>query len=92
MVSDAPVRVIECNELLASCVVEVQRTPMTSRFRRRDQGESILVATGLAGREKACRDFLEFRLCLLADSVWFDVETSHDAEMSLDGLSLLFAP
>jgi hypothetical protein len=90
--SDAQARVIEWKEFLESCVVEVQRTPTMARLRLRDQGESILAATDLARREKTCCGFLEFRLSLLSDAVWLEIETCLDAELSLDELSLLFAP
>jgi hypothetical protein len=86
---DVKARVNEWREFLKTYVVESRRTSSTARLRLRDEGESVLAATELARREKTCCAFFEFRLSILTDAIWLEIEISDDAGISLDELSFL---
>jgi hypothetical protein len=88
---DAVVRVDEWKAFLEKNVVEIDRTTQLVRLRLRDQGDSVLSATDLAQREKACCAFLDFRIAILAEAVWLEVAIPVDAGVTLNDLSLLFA-
>jgi hypothetical protein len=89
---DARDRGDEWRRLRNTHVVEVERTASSARLRLRDGGEAILAATDLAQREKECCAFFEFRLLILADAVWLEVEVPDDVDLSLDELSFLTTP
>lgn len=86
---DARVRVNEWGEFLKTRVVEVGRSTFSARLRLRDESESILLATDLAQREKTCCAFFEFRLSIVADAIWLEIEIPNDAGSSLDELAFL---
>lgn len=89
---DAKDRIGEWSTLLNTHVVKVERTSSSARLRLRDDSEAILVAIDLAQREKECCDFFEFRLLILANAVWLEVEVPGAADVSLDDLSFIAAP
>jgi len=86
---NARVRVNEWREFLETCVVEVERSSFSARLRLRDESESILLAADLAQREKTCCAFFEFRLSILADAIWLEIEIPDDVGVTLDGLAFL---
>lgn len=85
-VDDAASRVEEWQRFLADCVVEVERTGASGRLRLRDDDDAVLIATDLARREKACCAFFEFRLALLPEGVWLEVDGPPEAAPVLDEL------
>jgi MerR family transcriptional regulator, copper efflux regulator len=89
---DAKVRIDEWSALLKTHGVTVERTSSSARLRLRDGAEAILVAIDLAQREKECCAFFEFRLVILANAVWLEVEVPGDADVTLDDLSLMTTP
>ncbi len=88
---DAVLRVDEWKSFLERSVAETDRTSRLVRMRLRDEGDSVLAATDLAQREKACCAFLDFRIAILAEAVWLEVAIPVDAGVTLDELSFLFA-
>jgi MerR family copper efflux transcriptional regulator len=84
--NDADTRVEEWRQFLHHRVIEVERSHRSARLRLEDGDDAVLVATGLARREKACCPFFEFRLQLLPEAVWLEVEAPDDAAAILDGL------
>jgi hypothetical protein len=88
---EAAARAHEWRAFLETHVVEVQRTSSIAHLRLRDESDSLLVATDLARREKACCAFFEFRLTILADAFWLDVEIPDDAGITLDDVSFFTA-
>jgi MerR family copper efflux transcriptional regulator len=83
---DADVREDEWQQFLRYRVVEVVRSARSARLRLQDGDDSLLVATDLARREKACCPFFEFRLVLLPEAVWLEVEAPDEAVAILDAL------
>lgn len=59
---------------------------MTACLRLVDDEDTLLCAADLARREKVCCPFLEFRLVLLCEAVWFEIEVPEDAASLLEGL------
>jgi hypothetical protein len=84
--NDADVRVDEWQQFLRHRVVEIIRSDRSARLRLQDGDDSLLVATDLARREKACCPFFEFRLVLLPEAVWLEVGASDEAVAVLDAL------
>lgn len=84
--SDAGARVEEWKHFVNARVVETARDEGTVRLRLEDGEDTLLCAADLARREKACCPFFEFRLVLLAEAVWLEVEAPEDAAAILDGL------
>lgn len=84
---DTTTRVDEWRQLLESSVVEVMRTDTSARLVLMGGDDAILAAIDLARREKACCAFFEFRLVLLPDAVWLEVEAPPEAAAILDGIT-----
>jgi hypothetical protein len=76
----------EWRQLLNGQVLEVERIDGTARLRLRDGDAAVLTATDLARREKACCPFFDFRLALLAEATWLEIEAPAEAASILDGL------
>lgn len=85
-VDTADARVEEWRRFLDARVVEVERLETAARLRLEGCEETTLVAIDLARREKACCPFFEFRLLLLPDSIWLEIEAPDEAASVLDGL------
>ena len=83
---DAGARVEEWRHFLNHRVVEIARGEGSARLRLEDGEDTLLVAADLARREKACCPFFEFRLVLLPEAAWLEVEAPDDAAAMLDGL------
>ncbi len=77
----------EWRQFLDSSVVEVVRSHTSARLRLIGGEDVILTAVDLARREKACCEFFEFRLELLADVVWLEVDAPVEASTLLDALT-----
>jgi MerR family copper efflux transcriptional regulator len=83
---DAGARVEEWRQFVSRRVVEIARNDGSARLRLEGGDDALLAATDLARREKACCPFFDFRLLLLADAVWLEVEAPDDAAGILDEL------
>lgn len=83
---DATARVAEWQGFLERDVAEIVRTPGSARLRLEDRDDAVLRATDLARREKGCCAFFDFRLVLLPDAVWLEVDAPDQAVPILDGL------
>lgn len=80
----ADARLAEWQQFVDTRVQEVERAGAVARLRFEPSDEAVLAAANLARREKACCAFFEFRLTLLAENVWLEIEAPA-AEL-LDGL------
>jgi hypothetical protein len=67
-------------------VLEVARGEHSARLRLEDGSDALLAATDLARREKACCSFFDFRLEILAEAIWLEVEAPPGAAAILDGI------
>ena len=85
-VDDAPARGEEWRRFVAGSVVDVERSGTSARLRLRDGDEALLVAADLARREKTCCAFFEFRLALLPEGIWLEVDGPAEAAPILDEL------
>ena len=83
---DAGVRVDEWRQFVNRRVVEVARSERSARLRLEDGSDALLVATDLARREKACCPFFDFRLEILPEAIWLEVEAPLEAAAILDRL------
>ena len=83
---DGVARVQEWRAFAHDHIVDTERTSHAARLRLRDGTDAVLAATDLARREKACCPFFEFRLLLLTDAIWLEVDAPNDAKAVLDGL------
>jgi len=83
---DASARGDEWRRFVASCVVEVERTETGARLRLHDDDDAVLIAADLARREKACCAFFDFRLALVPEGVWLEVDGPAEAAPVLDEL------
>jgi MerR family copper efflux transcriptional regulator len=83
---DKSFRGAEWRHFLETCVTEVVRSDTLARLRLIDGDDVILAATDLARREKDCCAFFDFRLDLLSDEVWLEVEAPLEAAALLDDL------
>ncbi|MGH3733525.1 MAG: hypothetical protein ACRDVC_09170 [Acidimicrobiales bacterium] len=82
-------RIEEWRALLVGDVLEAVRTSTSVRFRLRSNDEAVLRSIELSRREKACCAFFDFRLVVLSNSIWLEVEAPEDADSILDGLFAL---
>jgi hypothetical protein len=85
-VDDAASRGEEWRRFVAGSVVAVERSGTSARLRLRDGDDAVLGAADLARREKACCAFFEFRLALLPEGIWLEVDAPADAAPVLDEL------
>jgi hypothetical protein len=76
----------EWRRFVARDVDEIAREPGSARLRLHDRASAVLVATDLARREKECCPFFDFRLLLLPDAVWLEVDAPGGAGPILDQL------
>jgi hypothetical protein len=83
---EADTRVEEWRRFVTRRVVEVARSNESVRLRLEDGNDALLLATDLARREKVCCPFFDFRLVLLPEAVWLEVEAPEEAAAVLDGL------
>ena len=83
---DATARVAEWQGFLERDVAEIVRTPGSARLRLEARDDAVLRATDLARREKGCCAFFDFRLVLLPDAVWLEVDAPDQAAPILDEL------
>jgi hypothetical protein len=67
-------------------VAEAVRKQHGVLLRLQDGDDAVLIATDLARQEKACCPFFEFRLVLLPEAVWLEVDAPDDAASVLDEL------
>lgn len=79
-------RIEEWRELIGRHTTEAVRTTTGVRIRLHDDDQAVLRAVDLARREKACCAFFDFRLELLTESVWLEVQAPEDAASILDAL------
>jgi hypothetical protein len=84
----AQARVEDWQRFLSDHVAETARTQHGVRLRLQDGDDAVLVATDLARQEKACCPFFEFRLVLLPEAVWLEVDTPDDAGPVLELFTL----
>jgi len=89
---DATDRVEEWRTLVGDDVADAIRTADGVRFRLCDNDHAVLRAIDLCRREKSCCGFFDFRLVLLTDAVWLEIEAPNDAAPILDGLFALQQP
>jgi hypothetical protein len=85
-VDDGSSRLEEWRQFLQHHVIEIDRLSTSARLRLSDDDQAVLAATDLARREKACCAFFDFRLVLLSEAVWLEVEAPEEAAPFLDGL------
>jgi hypothetical protein len=83
---DTTARFDEWQQFLIGDVVEIARTGTVARLRLKEGDGALLGAADLARREKACCAFFEFRLVLLPEAVWLEVEAPDEATPILDEL------
>jgi len=83
---DAGARVEEWQHFVNNRVAEIARSEGSARLRLEEGEDALLCAADLARREKACCSFFEFRLVLLPDAIWLEVQAPDDAAAILDGL------
>jgi MerR family transcriptional regulator, copper efflux regulator len=83
---DTTARVEEWRGLLNGRVVETVRAERAVRLRLQDGDDAVLVAIDLARREKACCAFFEFRLVLLPEAVWLEIDAPDEAAPILDAM------
>jgi MerR family transcriptional regulator, copper efflux regulator len=86
MADDATTRVEEWRQFVKQRVVEVDRGERSARLRIEDGEDALVTAARLARSEKACCPFLEFRLILLAEAIWLEIDAPEEAAAILDGL------
>jgi MerR family copper efflux transcriptional regulator len=85
-VDDAAARGKEWRRFVAGSAVDIERRGTSARLRLRDGDEALLGAADLARREKACCAFFEFRLTLLPEGIWLEVDGPAEAAPVLDQL------
>jgi MerR family transcriptional regulator, copper efflux regulator len=83
---DANTRVDEWRQFLRQRVVEIDRGDRCVRLRIEDGEDALVTAASLARSEKACCPFFEFRLVLLAEAIWLEIDAPEEAAAILDGL------
>jgi MerR family transcriptional regulator, copper efflux regulator len=83
---DASARGEEWRQFVASSVLDIERRGPSARLRLRDGDAALLLAADLARREKACCAFFEFRLALLPEGIWLEVDAPAEAAPILDEL------
>jgi MerR family transcriptional regulator, copper efflux regulator len=86
MAEDANTRVEEWRQFVRQCVVEIHRGDRCARLRIKDGEDALIAAANLARSEKACCPFFEFRLVLLAEAIWLEIDAPEEAAPILDGL------
>jgi hypothetical protein len=86
---DANARVEEWRQFLKHCVVEIDRSDRSACLRIKEGDDALVAAANLARREKACCPFFEFRLVLVIEAVWLEIDAPEEAAATLDGLVAL---
>jgi hypothetical protein len=84
--ADKTTRGDEWRTFFATNAEEVVRTETTVRVRLKDGADVLVSTVDLAGREKDCCAFFEFRLELLPDEVWLEIGAPAEAAAILDAL------
>jgi hypothetical protein len=79
-------RIAEWRRFVEDHVLLVAGTAGSARLQLRDTDGSVLAATDLAAREKACCAFFEFRLVRQPEAVWLEIDAPKDASALLDEL------
>ncbi|MHB8341550.1 MAG: hypothetical protein ACYDB7_10295 [Mycobacteriales bacterium] len=79
-------RVGKWRGFLSDDVAQTVRTEHTVRLQLQEGNDAVLAATDLARREKAGCAFFEFRLVLLPEAVWLEVDAPDEAASVLDEL------
>jgi hypothetical protein len=80
------IRAEEWRRFLKQNVSEVIRDEHSARLRLRDGDDVLMEAVDLARREKACCAFFEFRLKVLPDEVWLEIDAPLEATPMIDDL------
>src|SRR5580658_1107485 len=83
---DRSIRGDEWRRFLNSSIDDVRRSGHSARLLLKGGDDVLLTAIDLARREKDCCAFFEFRLQLLPDEVWLEIQVPNDAGEILDGL------
>jgi MerR family transcriptional regulator, copper efflux regulator len=84
--ADAVTRRDEWSRFFAGDVTETVRTAHAARLRLQDRDGAILSAIELARREKECCAFFDFRLVVLPEAIWLEIDAPDQGAAMLDKL------
>ena len=84
--NDASARGEEWRQFVAGSILDIERRGPSARLRLREGDAPLIRAADLARREKICCEFFEFRLVLLPEGIWLEVDAPAEAATILDAL------